>query len=131
MGCGEALIADHFSKKKDKRFKRFYNFDLVSINQHVQVADISNLPLKNGDVDIAIFCLALMGKNYFEFLKEATRIMKINGYLIIAEVNSRIADENLFSEMIEKLGYKTEEKVTYFVSNLIHNSSSQIITSQF
>ena len=119
MGCGEALIADHFSKKKEKIFKRFYNFDLVSINKHVQVADISNLPLKTGEVNIAIFCLALMGKNYFEFLKEATRIIKVKGYLIIAEVNSRIANENLFSEMIEKLGFKTEEKVSYLALNII------------
>ena len=48
------------------------------------MADISNLPLKNQSTDVAVFCLALMGVNYLDFLIEAGRVLKPNGTLIIA-----------------------------------------------
>jgi len=55
------------------------------------------VPLKAGTVDIVVFCLALMGTNIGEFLKEANRLLKPNGILKIAEVRSRfegVRDEN-------------------------------------
>jgi ubiquinone/menaquinone biosynthesis C-methylase UbiE len=37
-------------------------------------------------VDIAVFCLALMGTDYPSFLEEAHRVLKPQGLLWIAEV---------------------------------------------
>lgn len=41
--------------------------------------DIANLPIKSEKIDIAIFCLALMGTNYLDFLLEASRCIKNGG----------------------------------------------------
>jgi ribosomal RNA-processing protein 8 len=53
------------------------------------VADIAKLPVSNRSVDICVFCLSLMGTNYINFLQEARRVLKSNGELLIAEVESR------------------------------------------
>lgn len=41
---------------------------------------------ETASVDIAIFCLALMGTDYPTFLEEAHRVLKQHGLLWIAEV---------------------------------------------
>ncbi len=55
----------------------------------VTKADIANLPLEDGNVDIAIFCLALMGTNWVDFIEEAFRILRWKGELWVAEIKSR------------------------------------------
>lgn len=52
-----------------------------------------------------------MGSNYLEFLIEAFRIIKLGGYLIIAEVVSRISGIKAFIELITCLGFKLKIKV--------------------
>lgn len=42
---------------------------------------------ETASVDIAIFCLALMGTDYPTFLEEAHRVLKPHGLLWIAEVH--------------------------------------------
>lgn len=37
-------------------------------------------------VDVAVFCLALMGTDYPSFLEEAARVLKPHGIIWIAEV---------------------------------------------
>jgi hypothetical protein len=43
-------------------------------------------PTGTASVDIAIFCLALMGTDYPSFLQEAARVLKPQGTIWIAEV---------------------------------------------
>ena len=42
-------------------------------------------------MDVAVFCLALMGTDYPAFLEEARRVLKPSGTLWIAEVRSRFS----------------------------------------
>ena len=42
-------------------------------------------------MDMAVFCLALMGTDYPAFLEEARRVLKPSGMLWIAEVRSRFS----------------------------------------
>lgn len=44
--------------------KNILSFDLVALKPFIKVADIKNLPLAENEVDVAVFCLSLMGKNY-------------------------------------------------------------------
>jgi ribosomal RNA-processing protein 8 len=66
------------------------SFDLqTNGNPHVTAADMANLPLPDNSIDIAIFCLALMGTNWVDFVEEAYRILRWKGELWVAEIKSR------------------------------------------
>eukprot|EP00038_Savillea_parva_P004107 m.134174 g.134174 ORF g.134174 m.134174 type:complete len:514 (+) comp11377_c0_seq3:232-1773(+) len=99
LGCGDALIARSVPNT-------VHSFDLVSQNEHVVACDIADVPLEDNSVDVAVFCLALMGVNYVDFLKEAHRILKRKGSLLIYEVVSRIDSIDAFVETVEALGFR-------------------------
>lgn len=69
---------------------KVHSFDLVSGgNPLVTPADMSNVPLSNEVLDVAVYSLALMGTNVADFVREAWRVLKFNGVLRVAEVRSR------------------------------------------
>jgi len=109
LGCGEGKLA--LALKKHDIFSEIHSFDLVSTREHIKVADMANLPLEISSVDVALFCLSLMGTNYMDFIQESLRVLKINGILIIVEVTSRFASFKVFMDVLAALGL---EKV-YFV----------------
>mmetsp|Transcript_22339 Transcript_22339/g.30506 ORF Transcript_22339/g.30506 Transcript_22339/m.30506 type:complete len:279 (-) Transcript_22339:346-1182(-) len=83
LGCGDARLAESVSN-------RVHSFDLVSLNPNVTACDIASLPLPDNSVDICVFCLALMGTNLSDYIREAARILHDGkGILKIAEVRSR------------------------------------------
>lgn len=61
-------------------------------------------------VDVAVFCLSLMGTDWVRMVAEARRVLRPKGgQLIIAEVSSRLPsadDKKAFARLIEKLGFK-------------------------
>ncbi|KAK0118193.1 25S rRNA (adenine645-N1)-methyltransferase [Cadophora gregata] len=89
LGCGDAALATSLQPHLKKLKLKIHSFDLQSPSPLVTKADIANLPLKDGTVDIAIFCLALMGTNWVDFIEEAYRILRWKGELWIAEIKSR------------------------------------------
>lgn len=58
------------------------SFDLVKVNDLVEVCDMANVPLDDDSVDIVIFCLSLMGTNFLAFVREACRYTKLQ-YLLL------------------------------------------------
>jgi ribosomal RNA-processing protein 8 len=52
-----------------------------------------------------------MGLNYLQFLIEAFRVMRKGGFLIIAEVISRMNTLEQFTTMVELIGFKLYTKV--------------------
>lgn len=103
MGCGEAMLslkvseflAKHNKKsnQKKKLDVKVHSFDLKKGNNRITVADIKNVPLPDSSCTIVIFCLALMGTNFLDFIKEAYRILAPRGELWIAEIKSRFTDD--------------------------------------
>lgn len=89
LGCGDAALSAALQKDSKKLQLKIHSFDLYSPHPLVTKADIADLPLKDGSVDIAIFCLALMGTNWIDFIEEAFRILRWKGELWIAEIKSR------------------------------------------
>lgn len=91
LGCGDARLAQTLTESKEvtKLNLKIHSFDLQSPSQYVTKADVANLPLADGSVDVAIFCLALMGTNWIDFIEEAYRILHWKGELWIAEIKSR------------------------------------------
>lgn len=136
MGCGEAqlsldvsnFVKQYNSKKTNKKQKpnqgrRFqtgpktldievHSFDLKKGNDRITVADIKNVPLPDGSCTVVIFCLALMGTNFLDFIKEAYRLLAPRGELWIAEIKSR------FTESAEAKSIKPEDVGSEFVEAL-------------
>jgi superfamily II DNA or RNA helicase len=82
FGCGDNLL-----KKEIKNEVK--SFDMFAIDDTVTVADITNLPLKDGSIHIGVFSLSLMGRNHRDALKEAKRVIVSGGRLYVAEPLTR------------------------------------------
>ncbi|KAI9800864.1 MAG: hypothetical protein M1825_003647 [Sarcosagium campestre] len=91
LGCGEAQLAQTLRLSSKKLKLHLLSYDLQSTHPLVERADIANLPLSDNSVDVAIFCLALMGTNWLDFIDEAFRVLRWKGELWIAEIKSRFA----------------------------------------
>jgi ribosomal RNA-processing protein 8 len=90
LGCGDAALAAALKPHSAKLHLNVRSFDLqTNGNPHVTAADMANLPLPDNSIDIAIFCLALMGTNWVDFVEEAYRILRWKGELWVAEIKSR------------------------------------------
>lgn len=91
LGCGDAPLARGLQSVIRNLNLKLHNFDLHAPNSLVTKADISALPLWDGEVDIAVFCLSLMGTNWLTFVEEAWRILRGDGKgeVWVAEVKSR------------------------------------------
>jgi ribosomal RNA-processing protein 8 len=66
--------------------QKVHSLDLVSTAPGVIACNMAHTPLADASVDVAVFCLALMGTDYGTFLAEAHRVLKAKGWLWIAEV---------------------------------------------
>ncbi|XP_040049567.2 uncharacterized protein rrp8 isoform X2 [Gasterosteus aculeatus] len=105
FGCGDCKIARSVKNK-------VHSFDLAAACDLVTVCDMANVPLRGGSVDIAVFCLSLMGTNLADFLAEANRVLKRGGVLKIAEVASRFENVRDFVTALTSLGFKMSTKST-------------------
>ncbi|XP_041727077.2 ribosomal RNA-processing protein 8 [Coregonus clupeaformis] len=105
FGCGDCKIAVSVKNK-------VHSFDLAPICDSVTVCDMANVPLKDGTVDIAVFCLSLMGTNLGDFLVEANRVLVMGGILKITEVASRFENVRNFMGALSSLGFKLVTKDT-------------------
>lgn len=103
FGCGEAVIAQSVSNK-------VHSFDLVAKNKFVTACNMAKVPLDASSVDVAVFCLSLMGTNLEDFLREAHRVLKLGGVLKVAEVTSRISDTADFAKSLTRLGFKLQKE---------------------
>lgn len=89
LGCGDAKLAESLQSEKKKLKLDIRSYDLQSPSALVTKADIANLPLDDGSVNVVVFCLALMGTNWLDFVEEAYRILHWKGELWVAEIKSR------------------------------------------
>jgi ribosomal RNA-processing protein 8 len=93
LGCGDAKLATALQPLSKKLHLDIRSFDLQTGGSAlVTRADIANLPLPDNSVDVAIFCLALMGTNWLSFVEEAYRILRWRGELWVAEIKSRFTN---------------------------------------
>jgi len=105
LGCGKARVAENF--QNDHRF-RFYNFDHYAYEEIIKSCDISDVPLEDHTVNIAILCLSMWGSNCKEYIYEAYRILEDHGVLLIIEPTKRwIAEDgsNRLEIMLKTAGF--------------------------
>lgn len=108
FGCGEAKIMEAFGSE------RVYSFDHIAANNNVTACDMKNTGLPDDVLDVAVFSLSLMGRNWSDYIKEAKRCLALNGYLLIAEttnsLKTRLSD---LRKILEEQGldvYRDEER---------------------
>jgi ribosomal RNA-processing protein 8 len=114
FGCGDAALAQKLVGYKHKGTCPFrvHSFDLVASSDLVTACDMAHVPLPPKTVDVAVFCLSLMGTNLADFLREAHRVLKETGVLKIAEIRSRFESTDKkdelkdFVQVLDKLGFK-------------------------
>jgi ribosomal RNA-processing protein 8 len=114
FGCGDAELAKQLLAAKPAGRSAFvvHSFDLVASCDLVTACDMAHVPLEAGTVDVGIFCLSLMGTNLADFIREAHRVLKEDGVLMIAEVRSRFESRSGQDELRDfisvlcKLGFE-------------------------
>jgi ribosomal RNA-processing protein 8 len=111
LGCGDARLAESLQTDKAKLRLDVKSFDLQSPSPLVTKADIANLPLEDGSVNVAIFCLALMGTNWIDFVEEAYRILHWKGELWIAEIKSRFGPVRKSNVVEHSVGNRKKNNV--------------------
>ncbi|KAE8349171.1 methyltransferase-domain-containing protein [Aspergillus coremiiformis] len=92
LGCGDAQLARALIPSAQKLKLNLLSYDLhAPEGSPITKADISNLSIKDGTVDVAIFCLSLMGTNWVSFVEEAWRVLRSDGKgeCWVSEVKSR------------------------------------------
>ncbi|MCC6521773.1 MAG: methyltransferase-like protein [Polyangiaceae bacterium] len=107
FGCGEAIIAERTGKKHDVR-----SFDHVAINPGVVACDIAAVPVDDGALDLAIFCLSLMGSNFADYIREAHRCLRLDGRLHIWEPATHFDDLEAFCNALSQMGFEVTDPQT-------------------
>jgi ribosomal RNA-processing protein 8 len=115
LGCGDAGLAKGLQQSLKKLKVKIHSFDLQNPSSLVTKADIANLPLEGGSVDVAVFCLALMGTNWVDFIEEAFRILRWKGELWVAEIKSRFG----------RVGGIKNKRVEHSVGNRVKNNQPE------
>lgn len=118
MGCGEAVLAQAIVPKYSPGVV-VHSFDLVALNSFVTVANIRALPLEPRRLDLAIYCLSLMGSDYVSFIKEAFRVVRPGGELWLAEVNSRITNTKHLIELFSACSFRKIKVIPFTHFTLI------------
>ena len=122
FGCGEALLAEKLGDRCT-----VHSFDHVAVNDSVTACDIADVPIDDGELDVAVFCLSLMGSNFTDYLKEARRTLKLDGRLHIYEATSRFTNRDQFAADLKTLGFgqisiEDEWKFTHIIASKDRNS---------
>ena len=112
FGCGEGKLAKSVPH-------RVISMDLVSCRDDIIACDMAETPLPTGSVDVAVYCLSLMGTNLKDYLLEANRVLKTDGLIYIAEIQSRFDNVKDFIKKLDSFGFQllkqdVGQKVFYF-----------------
>ncbi|KAK4883654.1 hypothetical protein RN001_006973 [Aquatica leii] len=103
FGCGEAKLAKSTPHT-------VHCFDLVAVDETVTACDMAHVPLEDNSVNVVVFCLSLMGTNIKDYILEANRVLKNKGQLLIAEVESRFEDVEVFIKNMRSYGFVNKTK---------------------
>ena len=132
LGAGDAELARTVSNQ-------VHSFDLVSKNKLVIAADMAKLPLLDGSIDVAVYCLSLMGTNIHDFLRECYRILKPRGIVKIAEVRSRFEGQEdgmkTFLQVLKMSGFDVTEKPSsnrmFFIMECMKSDRKPAVNNEY
>lgn len=131
FGCGEAKVAEALADRHT-----VHSFDYVAANDDVVACDMAKTPLEDGALDVALFSLSLMGANFTDYLREAWRVLKLDGQLHIFEATSRFGNREAFVAGLKQLGFAIVEvrdawKFTYIQALKTDRAPAQNVNLSF
>ncbi len=86
FGCGKGKLMELLKENK------MYIFDHHNIiNEKIIACNMKSVPVNDGELDIAVFSLSLMGENWSDYIVEAKRCLAKYGTLIIAETTKSLS----------------------------------------
>jgi hypothetical protein len=103
FGCGENKFKNCIPNNK------VYAFDHVAIDESVTACDMKNTGLADEAVDVAVFSLALWGKNYRDYIDEAKRILKRRGVIYISEPSKKydtLETRKTLIDVLNEIGFQ-------------------------
>jgi hypothetical protein len=62
FGCGDGRLGETIPCTT-------HSFDLVTHRPHITACNIAHVPLTDGVLDVAVFCLSLMGTDFLQFIQ--------------------------------------------------------------
>lgn len=114
LGCGDASLHAALLPHTSPLNLSIHSYDLSRGDgpnaNFITVSDIAHLPLTDSSADIAIFCLALMGTNWVDFVIEAARVVRVGGECWVVEVRSRFAGAKEIEKAKATKAEKTKKK---------------------
>jgi SAM-dependent methyltransferase len=88
FGCGTAKIMEEIGSE------RVISFDHIAINDKVIACDIKSVSqhVYDNSLDVIVFSLSLMGKNWRDYIIEAKRCLSTRGSLFIAVTTKELEE---------------------------------------
>jgi superfamily II DNA or RNA helicase len=95
FGCGEAKLMEQIGSD------RVVSFDHVAVNDKVMACDIKSVSryIEDGGLEVVVFSLSLMGKNWRDYIVEAKRCLPTRGSMLIAETTESLSNGGRLSEL--------------------------------
>ena len=103
FGCGRATVASTL------KAHTVHSFDHVASVDGVIAGNMAKTPLEDETLDVALFCLSLMGSSPGDYLREAYRTLTLDGLLHIYEPTSKFKDRTKFAKYLKKFGFSNVE----------------------
>ena len=121
LGCGEMLLADRVGERHE-----ILAFDHVAFDDRVTVCDISEVPLDDATVNIAVLSLALMGKNHMDYVREAHRILPVDGLMWLCEPTAHIgSDREHISSVLAEYGFNVLNVEVHDQFTFVHAAKNE------
>jgi hypothetical protein len=83
--------------------------DVYADNNNVIACDMKSVSkyVEDGGLDVIVFSLSLMGKNWYEYMSESSRCLNTNGILIIVDTTHSLTEGRLSTlrDIIREQGF--------------------------
>ncbi len=107
FGCGTGRLMEALGDEY-----KVLSFDVIGVNEKIIECNIANqIPLGKNSIDIGVFCLSLMGKDWPQMINSSRRVLKPNGQILIWATKKQIALDEI-KEVINNAGFQ-DIKIDY------------------
>ncbi len=105
FGCGEGELAKAIGDKS-----KVFSFDMHPVNDSIIQCNVADgVPISPNTLDLAVFSLSLMTKDWRDMLITAKKVLKITGQIIVWNPKNKIPEAEL-EKSIEEAGFRIIKK---------------------